>query len=143
MCKKLSLAIIVILAVSSLLMVKPAYAQSIPVPSIPQFNLKLADRFYDVPAKTTSTTDPYAGKTTTSTYPAYHVQNLTIDISIRNQPFPAIVNGNKTTLYYDIMIKGHCQEDWFNYNDKGRFSAQTDSEPFIFPMQASGAPLKK
>lgn len=101
---------------------------SIPKPSVPEFTLKLADHSYDVPERTTSTTDPYTGKTTTHTSPAYHVQNLTIDIIFRNQDFPSTINGYSAVLYYDIAIKPHFIEDWYGPYDKGWFPAQTDSE---------------
>ena len=59
------LTLIVAMSCLTLLTVKPVNAQSIPKPSVPEFTLQIADHSYDVPAKTTSTTDPYTGKTTT------------------------------------------------------------------------------
>ena len=29
-----------------------------------------------------------------------------------NQPYPSIINGNTTSLYYDIRIKGHFGQNW-------------------------------
>ena len=96
----------------SLLTIKLASAQSIPVPSVPQFTLKYTDHSYDVAPTTTSTTDPYNGNTTTTTIPGYHVRNFTIDLTIKNQPFPSIINGNYTGVYYNVRTKGHFEEDW-------------------------------
>lgn len=130
-----SILLVTLLTLSSLIMVQSAFAQTptpslvpIPKPSVPEFTLELADHSYDVPARTTSTTDPYTGKTTTYTSPAYHVQNLTIDVIFRKQYYPATINGYQTTLYYDITTKPHYTEDWYGPYDKGWFPAKTNSE---------------
>ena len=114
MSKTLSLALILILAVSSIIMVKPTFAQSIPKPSVPQFTVNLADHGYDVPPSVTSTTDPYNGKTTTTTFPGYHYQNITVDVTIENQPFPATIDGNTSNLYYNLRTKPQFGENWAN-----------------------------
>ena len=112
--KSFALILILIMAISSssLLMIKPAFAQSIPTPTVPEFTVKLADHSYDVPPVTTSTTNPYNNKTTTTTIPSYHVRNLTIDLTIVNQPYPVIINGNASFVYYDVRTKGHFGQDW-------------------------------
>ena len=94
------------------MMVESAIAQSIPKPLVPQFSLELVDKSYDVPPKITSITDPYNGKITTTTTPGYHVKNFLIEVTIKNQPFPSIINGNKSSLWYDVEIKGHFGGDW-------------------------------
>jgi len=67
------------LAISSLVMIDSASAQSIPKPSTPGFSLRLIDNSYDVPP--TTTVNPYTGKTETSG--GYHVEGyLEIDIII-------------------------------------------------------------
>ena len=108
----LALALVLILAASSLMMAESTFAQSIPKPSVPEFTLKYVDKSYDVPPKTTTTTDPYNGKITTTNIPGYHVENFTIEVSIKNQPFPSTINGNKSSLWYDVQIKGHYGGDW-------------------------------
>jgi hypothetical protein len=110
--KEISLLLVVILAISSLIMTESAFAQSIPKPSVPEFTLKYVDKSYDVPPKTTTTTDPYNGKITTTNIPGYHVKNFSIEVSIKNQPFPSTINGNKSSLWYDVQIKGHYGGDW-------------------------------
>lgn len=93
----------------------PTVKPDIPKPSVPQFTLTYADHSYDVPAKTTSSTDPFTGKVTTTIIPGYHVKNYTVDVSIRNQPYPSTINnGNVSIFKYFIQVKGHFQpEDYF------------------------------
>jgi hypothetical protein len=93
-------------------MAKPVSAQTpslppIPTPAVPQFTLKLADHSYDIPAFTTTYTDPYTGKVTTTTTRSQHIQNKTIDITIRNQPFPSKIGNYTANLSYHIEFKGH------------------------------------
>jgi hypothetical protein len=85
----------------------------IPKPSIPEFTLKLVDNSYDVP--TTYSTDPYTGQTIT--HPATHVDNRSIEVTIKNQPFTAIsVNEGSSSwlvdFYYNVRVKGHYADDW-------------------------------
>jgi hypothetical protein len=90
----------------------PTAPPDIPVPSVPEFTLTYADYSYDVPAKTTSSTDPYTGKVTNTTTPGYHVKNRVIDVSIKNQPYPPTINnGNVSTLKYFIQVKGHFEPE--------------------------------
>ncbi len=119
--KGFSVFLIVALAASSLIMAKPAFAQTpaptsiqIPTPSVPEFSLKYSDTFNIVPPTTTSTTDPYTNKTTTTTIPEHRIENIAINITIENQPFPSSVNGYATNLYYNIRTKPHFGDssDW-------------------------------
>lgn len=106
-----SLALILILAMisSSLMMVKPVSAQSIPKPSVPDFTLKFVDNSYDVPA-TVSTPNPYTNETTI--LPGYHVSNKSIEIIVKNQPFAYSYNGSTYHLYYNVQSKPHFGENW-------------------------------
>ncbi len=107
--------VIVILAVSSLIMVKPTVAQSIPQPSVPEFTLKLADHSYNVPPSTTTITDQYTGKQIVTIKPGYFVENKSIEITIKNQQFVSYVaNGHQINLYYNVRAKGHFGQevDW-------------------------------
>jgi hypothetical protein len=86
---------------------------SIPKPSVPEFTLKLGDNSYDLP--TTYSIDPYTGQTIT--HPATHVDNRSIELTIKNQPFTAIsVNEGSSSwlvdFYYDVRVKGHYADDW-------------------------------
>jgi hypothetical protein len=132
--KSFSLLLIVILAVSSLMMVKPACAQ-ITKPSIPEFTVKLVDRSYDVPASTSI--DPYTGKTVT--YGAEHVRNSTMEFTIKNQPFDS---SNGFILYYDIRWKGHFVEIWTEVWEPHEFSikmSDSDYTTIVFVSSGGGA----
>ena len=105
--KSLSLVLVCMLTISSasLLMVKPANAQTIPAPSLPEFTVNYVGHPYEV--QPTISTDPYTGENTT--VPGYYVSNATIELSIKNQPF----NSHGTfSLYYEVRSKGHFGEDW-------------------------------
>jgi hypothetical protein len=108
-----ALLLITLLAVSSLLLIGPVSAQSIPKPSVPEFTLRIVARPYDVPP--TATIDPYTGKTVI-TQGGYHVENKSIDVVIKNQPFMLYTaNGSEANLYYQIQFKGHYTDDWQFY----------------------------
>ena len=117
--KKFSLLLVVILAVSSLIMVESAAAQTIPKPNVPSFTVNIVDQSYDVPATSTSHTDPYTGKTTITNVPGYHVTNKSIELKIKNQLFTPYTdtNGNYIGLYYNISTKPHYGNDWTYYPD--------------------------
>jgi len=126
-----SLILTIILVASSLLLLPLANAQSINKPSAPEFTLRIADHSYDVPPTTTSYTDPYTGKTTTSTQPGYHVTNRTIEVKIKNQPFTPYVDadGNSINLYYNISVKPHYGGNWIYYpNSYGETYPASNSE---------------
>ena len=87
----------------TLLTVKPANAQSIPKPSIPEFTVQWIDKSYDV-SQTTSI-DPYTGKTIIN--PAHHVENKSIEFSIKNQKWDDVYG-----IHYNIRVKGHFEVNW-------------------------------
>jgi hypothetical protein len=130
--KGFSLLLAVILAVSSLIMVESASAQSIPKPSVPEFTVKLVDNSYDVPATTTSIIDSYNNKTITRTFPASHVQNITVELTVANQHFPATIDGNTSFLYYNLRTKPHFGDNWAQqYNETthiGTLTSQSSSQ---------------
>ena len=97
--KGFALFIILIIAISSLIIVESASAQTIPKPSVPEFTLKYVDNSYDVAPKTTSSTDPYTGKVTSTTIQGYHVQNRSVEIIIKNQQFTSYLNENGSRVY--------------------------------------------
>jgi hypothetical protein len=112
--KFLTCCIAVILAASVLLMNESVNAQTIPIPHPPEFTLRIADHSYDVPPTTTSYTDPYTAKTTTSMKPGYHVTNRAIEVRIKNQPFTPYVDteSNSVNLFYNISVKPHYGDTW-------------------------------
>jgi hypothetical protein len=89
-------------------------ASSIPKPSVPEFTVQIVACPYDVPA--THSIDPFTGQDVT--HQGYHVENRSIVVKIKNQPFtPCEIqdsNGNEWTinLHYNIRIKGHFSEYW-------------------------------
>jgi len=106
-------------------MPKPASA-SITKPSFPGFTLKFVDASYDVP--TIYTIDPYTGATVT--HAGYHVQNRTVEVSIKNHPFTKYeADGQIIDFYVNIRMKGHYSEDWINiYSPSRGFLTQSESE---------------
>jgi hypothetical protein len=86
----------------------------IPKPSVPEFTLKYVDHSYDVPP--TYGIDPYTGKTML-TQSGYHVQNNSVELIIKNQPYHSYrnENGSLIWLYYLVAIKGHF-ENWTDDN---------------------------
>ena len=109
--KPATLRLIAVLAVSSLIMVSSAFAQSITKPSVPEFRLVLVDSSYDVP--TTYSIDPYTGENVT--HNGYHVEDKKIGMEIKNQPFTSYHDdslGQTIGFYYNIRFKGHFEKDW-------------------------------
>lgn len=85
--------------------------------SVPEFTVNIVDHSYDTPPTTpTYTTDPYTGeqKQTTTGSPSYHIENKSIEITIKNQPFTPYTdsNGYYIGLYYNFRYKGHFEADW-------------------------------
>jgi hypothetical protein len=122
----ISLTIIVVMTCLTMLMAKPADAQSIPKPTVPEFTAKYVDSSYTVPAITTI--DPYNGQNVTN--PSHFVENRTLEIAIRNQPFTQYIDSStgaewKITLMYQIRTRGHFAQDWTNLSfvEDGFFAA--------------------
>jgi len=83
----------------------------IPKPSVPEFTLRYIDLSYDVPP--TYGIDPYTGKNVV-TQAAYHIQNKSIVVTIKNQPFVSYRNENNSVvgLFYSVRLKGHFQDSY-------------------------------
>ncbi len=133
------LLIIFVLAASATLTVYPATAASNPI--VPEFTVQYVDHSYDVPP--TYGTDPYTGQTIT-TSGGYHVDNRTIDVTIKNQPFTPYNDGNNTVyLYYNIRSKGHF-EDWTSstssHGQNGLQAAPTGDTAVSFDIQYWNVP---
>ena len=106
MSKSAPLLLITVLVLSSSVMVGSAFAQSTPKSSVPEFTLEYVDNSYDVSPTATATTDPYTNKTTTTTIPGRHVENKTIEATIKN---------NLGASYYNFRYKGHYENEWNYY----------------------------
>jgi hypothetical protein len=110
--KRFTFVLVLVLASSSLIMVKPAQS-STTKPSVPEFTVSLVDHSYDVP--TTYSIDPYTGENVT--HPGHHVENKSIEVRIKNQPFTPYwiqENENNWTInfFYNIRVKGHFAQNW-------------------------------
>lgn len=119
MSKLFALCLLLLLVFSSLVMAESVYSQTIPKPSVPEFSLKYVDNSYDVPPTSpTYTIDPYTGKQMMiePSYAGYHVDNRTIELWIKNQPYVNLVGSSTYHLYYDVRTKGHFEQDWFENN---------------------------
>jgi hypothetical protein len=135
----LSLLFIIILAVSNLIIVESAFAQSITKPSVPELTLKLVDNSYSVPA--TVTIDPFTGANVTQ--PSHRVDNKTIEVIIKNQPFNPILiqegTSNWTTaFYYNVHFKGHYSGDWipiYFYGDPFPTPSNSDYTTIEYPLE--------
>jgi hypothetical protein len=127
MSKTAILLLITVLTVSSLLMLKVAPASAvIPKPSVPEFTLKLVAHPYDVPP--TYEIDPYTGKNV-MTQAGYHVENKSIEIVIKNQPFVNSFNGVNYRLFYNVRVKGHFSEEWDSLYRCRSFSRSSEYIP--------------
>jgi hypothetical protein len=99
MSKVFALFFILIMVTSglSLLMVKPAFAQSIPTLSVPEFTIKFVNASYSV-----TTANSYTGQSETQ-----QISNNSIEITIKNQPFDYSNSGLAYQIYFDVRIKPH------------------------------------
>lgn len=98
---------------SSLVVMASTSGQATSKPSAPEFNVKYVTNAYDVPPTTSSTTDPYTGKTVTTTTPGYRVEEKSIQITVTNQPFTPYTdaNGNSINLFYNVRYRGHFGDE--------------------------------
>jgi hypothetical protein len=89
----------------------PNYSDYVPTPNVPEFTMTFLQSEYNV-----TVTDPYTGVNTTQ-----QVNNNSIEITIRNQPFSpytylfsyrGISSSTVTSLWYNIQAKGHYSQDW-------------------------------
>jgi hypothetical protein len=113
---------------------------TIPNPSVPEFTVEYLVKAYDVPSTTTSTTDPYTNKTTTYTIPGTHTESAVIEVTIKNQPFPPVLNGNVTNLYYQLSTKGHY-EKWVAFDTPSEsLPTQSSAENTTITLQSNYPP---
>jgi hypothetical protein len=101
------------------------------VNGVPEFTLRYVDNSYDVPPKTTTSTDPYTNEITTTTIPGYHVENRTVEVVIKN---------NVSASYYNFRYKGHFSEEWSYYpSDPDSVSRYNHYDSYSVPYQASAS----
>ena len=143
--KALALLLTTVLLLSGLVMVGSVFAQSIPTPSVPEFSIVLVAHPYDVPPVTTTTINQYTGEEIVTTIPGYHVENESIEITIKNQPFIPFTheNGYEINLYYSVRSKGHFGDDsdwkelYSRYKDPSSANpVQSNSEYTVLSVSA-------
>lgn len=126
-CKTIALFLILIFAMSSLtlLTVKPANAQTIPTPSIPEFTIKFVNSSY-----TQTTTNSYTGQSQTQL-----INNNSIEITIENQPFDYSNNGLMHQIYFNIRIKPHFSktDNWTEVYPLENLTSSPANANGIFP----------
>ena len=84
-------------------------------PSTPDsFTIRYVDYSYNVAP--TYGTDQYTGKTVII-QEGYHVNNMSIEFTIKNQPFTVYADssGNQIGLYYNFRHKGAYETEWSYY----------------------------
>ena len=120
-----------------------SYVSGTSTPSVPEFTVELVAYPYDVPPVTTTKIDQYTGEETVKTTPGYHVENRSIEIVIKNQPFtPYIIDDWKDiNLYYGVRVKGHFGEYWKEIYSRYKSSdlahpVQSSSEYTVLSLSA-------
>jgi hypothetical protein len=106
----------------SLLTIKLTNAQSLPVPDVPEFTIRLVNNSYSTQPTTITTTDPYTGKQTVLTTPSQYVKDEYIEVSIENQAFTPYtityrvdnraIDDRSVNLYFNVISKGHFSNSW-------------------------------
>ncbi len=115
-----ALAILVILSSASLIIVESSTAQSVPMPTVPEFSIEPVGPSFDIPP--TYSFNPRTGLFDTND--GYHIQYSTVKIIIKNQPFSN--QSNSDELFYNVRIRPN------NYPDsywRELFSASADGYP--------------
>ncbi len=120
--KVFSILLITILAVSSLMIVESAFAQTTPKPSVPEFTLRLVGPPYLL--NTTYSLDPNTGQIVANI--GYTNPYSALEINVKNQPYDSTY-GN---LYYNVRIKNHnATDNW----------VETYRANYFFPTQSNGS----
>ena len=137
--KGFAIFIILIIAISSisLIIVKPAFAKSIPTPAVPEFTVEPIGPSFEIPPT-------YSFNSSSGFFyvnEGYHFEYSTVEVIIKNQVFTDQTNIDH--LLYNVRLKPHDYPDnyWqelFNPNLDG-FPIQTSSNFTIIPIAAEGA----
>ncbi len=100
----LFLTLIIAMSCLTVLIIKPTNAQSIPTLSTPQFTIKFVNASY-----TSTTTNSYTGQSQTQL-----INNNSIEITIKNQPFDYSNNGLPYQIYFNVRVEPHFsnKDNW-------------------------------
>ena len=120
------------------MMVRPANAQTIPKPSVPEFTLHYVPPQI-VPATTPIyTTDPNRVEhILTPAHPVWHVRDYVEIIINKNQIFSPYIDSkqNQIALYYNVSYKEHNENNWNYYYVEGLLWGQNStSDTTIIPF---------
>jgi hypothetical protein len=132
MSKRVTLLLVLVLTTSGLVQIMLAHG-AIPKSSVPEFTVKFVDRSYDV--SPSYSIDPYTGKNVTNA--GYHVENRTIEVTIKNQPFTSYIDNStgapwNITLFYNVRLRGYYTDNWTDvYNPGLGYPAQSNSDPTV------------
>jgi hypothetical protein len=113
MTRTITITLILIMTASTIIMIQSAsVAVAVPTPTVPEFTMQIIAHPYDVPP--VYETDQYTGKSVIS-QAGYHVENKSIQVQIKNQPFSYSFNGTTYHLYYGVRVKGHFGSEWVEH----------------------------
>ncbi len=104
-------SLIIVIACLILPIIGSANAQTPSKPSVPEFTIKYVDHSYDITP--IYGIDQYTGETII-TKQGEHVDNRTVEITIKNQPFTPFndSSGNTINRFFDVRYKGSYGEAW-------------------------------
>jgi hypothetical protein len=164
-----ALLCIVSFLVSASIFVQAYTLDSIAKPSAPKFTVKIASHPYEVQPVTSTTTDQYTGKQTTTTTPGYQVENKSIEVTIKNPTFTPhnytsttainhetqetyqYTHENTIDLFYTVNVKGHFgyDTDWktygsdsYSYYEGPKSNVQYGSEYTVITIKADNFPAE-
>jgi hypothetical protein len=107
-------SILIAFLVGSIVMVGFQFGSCLSVPSVPEFSLSFVAYPYEVPP--TYIIEPNTGQSTLKDS-GFVVQNRSIEVTIKNQPYNATLDasGNQTALHYNIRYREHSAASWITY----------------------------
>jgi hypothetical protein len=106
---------------------------------VPEFTVEFVDNSYDVPPTYSFKIDQYSGEEVNTTIPGYRVENQSIVVTIKKQPFTPYTDeeGHKIELSYSVRVKGHFEEYWNTLSSSSiTYSDYSDPEYTVmsFPL---------
>jgi hypothetical protein len=121
----LFLTLTIAISCVTILAVKPANAQTIPTLIIPQFNVKFVNASYTV-----TTTNSYTGQSQTQL-----INNNSIEITIKNQPFDYSNNGLTYQIYFNVRVEPHFSntDNWTEVYPLENLTSSQANENGVFP----------
>lgn len=138
--KAITVALVVVLAVSGMLGFESSSAQLTSKPSAPEFTVSYVDYSYDVPP--TYHIDEFTGRNVSNNN-GYRVDQQSVLFKIKNQPFSSYndSSGNVINRYFNFRYRGHFGTEWryYPFSEGGggtvrygcTFYSFTDEEPQI------------